>query len=232
MLPVILMMFWIKNRSSVQCWVRLHHQPDRWLLTAPVPNDGEQKGESLKLQTIVEQARNCEWDASCAYRGYDPVSGELIIGLISHKKPLNPDSNLNFTLLPSATVLRASGQPKDEGVTVRSKMEQWCKANSVTTTAKASSLSAQSFQCWEWPIEGSTSSPSFLRNLSEKIFELRDIAFYPLIVTPMTIAMLGTGSNWLFGIGIFSIILLSGAHKFVFLHQREDATQERHLQNY
>jgi len=44
--------------------------------------------------------------------------------------------------------------------------------------------------------------------------------------------MCGTGSPWLFGIGIFTIILMSGACKFVFLHQREDITQESHLQNY
>ena len=231
MIPVILVMFWIKNRSSVQCWVRPHHQPDRWLLAASLPSKCDPKIQHSKLQNIVEQARNCEWDASCAYRGYDPVSGDLIIGLISDKKPRNPDDHLEFTLVPRGLVLRASGQPRDEGVTVRSKVEQWCKANSVSTTAKVSSLSAQSFQCWEWPIEGSTPPPHFIKGLAEKVFEMRDIAFYPLIVTPLTIAMLGTGSSWLFGAGIFSIILLSGAHKFVFLHQREDATQERHLQN-
>ena len=232
MLPIILMMFWIKNRSAVMCWVRPHQQPDRWLLSTRIPAGSSEEDERKKLQDIVEIARNCEWDASCAYRGRDHKMGQKIIGLISNSEPKNADTHTTFTHIPGRSVLRASGQPRDEGVSVKAKVTAWCKANSVTTSTEVYSLTAQSFQCWEWPIENQQQPSSIISKMAEKVFELRDIAFYPIIVTPLTIAMLGTGSSWLFGIGIFSIILLSGAHKFVFLHQREDATQEPHLQNY
>jgi len=232
MLPVIIMMFWIKNRSAVQCWVRHHQQPDRWLLSVHIPADSSEAHERKELQEIVAIARNCEWDASSAYRGRDSHTGEKVIGLISNSEPKNTDKDITFTHIPGSSVLRASGQPRDEGVTVKAKISAWCSANSVTTTGEVYSLNAQSYQCWEWPIASEQSPSTTISKMAEKVFELRDIAFYPIIVTPLTIAMLGTGSNWLFGIGISSIILLSGAHKFVFLHQREDATQEQHLQNY
>ncbi len=232
MLPVIIMMFWVKNRSAVQCWVRHHQQPDRWLLSVHIPADSNEEDEHKKLQEIVAIARNCEWNASSAYRGRNHLTGEKIIGLISNSEPKNTAKDITLTHIPGRSVLRASGQPRDEGLSVKAKVTRWCKANSVTTTGEVYSLNAQSYQCWEWPIENKQPPSTTISKIVEKVFELRDIAFYPIILTPLTIAMIGTGSSWLFGIGIFSIILLSGAHKFVFLHQREDATQEQHLQNY
>ncbi len=232
MIPGVGAMLWIKNRSALHCWVRLYHQPDRWLLASRIPSDSSAKQRNIALQEVVELARNCEWNASCAYQGRDAKSGQIIIGLISDKKPQNLSTKIEFTRISSGLVLRASGQPRDEAITVSSQVEAWSQRNSITPKATPYSITAQSFQCWEWPVKELSPAPSLSRKLAEKIFELRDIAFYPLVVTPLTIAMLGTGSTFLFGMGIFSIILLSGAHKFVFLHQREDATQERHLQNY
>ena len=75
-------------------------------------------------------------------------------------------------------------------------------------------------------------APSFFNRKAETIYEMRDILIYPILFTMIALIMCGTGSPWLFGIGIFTIILMSGACKFVFLHQREDITQESHLQNY
>ncbi|BDS05721.1 hypothetical protein NT6N_07610 [Oceaniferula spumae] len=232
LIPLIIAALWIKNRSSVQCWVRTVKQPERWLLTTVIDGDSEDNAQRTALQLLVEDARNCEWDAACAYRRRDQKNGQWIIGLISNNEPGITNGDTAFTRLPAGTYLRASGTPRDEGVTVKDKVNAWSQANAIPLGSEVFSLTAQSFQCWEWPITGEAETPSWITRLIEKIFELRDIAFYPLIVTPLTIAMLGTGSSWLFGIGIFTVILLSGAHKFVFLHQREDATQERHLQNY
>jgi len=232
LIPLTIAALWVKNRSAVQCWVRLHRQPARWLLTIRISGDSDEKAQHSALQKIVEQSRNCEWDAACAYRRRDRKSGEWIIGLISNNEPGTTDGETKFIQLPAATVLRASGTPRDEGVTVLEKAKSWSAAKTIPLEPEVYSLTAQSFQCWEWPLAAEIEPPSWAARMIEKIFELRDIAFYPLIVTPLTIAMLGTGNSWLFGIGIFTVILLSGAHKFVFLHQREDATQERHLQNY
>ena len=83
-------------------------------------------------------------------------------------------------------------------------LREWSTDHALTPSRTACSLSAQSFQCWEWdlPAEQAARRTSPLHRLAEAFFEMR------------------------------IIILFSGACKFVFLHQREDATQESHLQNY
>ena len=232
LIPLTLAALWIKNRSSVQCWIRLHQQQERWLLARCIPTDADEKAQNSTLQNIVEQARNYEWEASCVYRKRNKKTGEWTIGLISHKDPKTSDGTSEFTEIPPSKVLRASGTPRDEGVTILDKAKAWSEPKGIALPTNLYSLTAQSFQCWEWQLTDETHSANWLSRLAERIFEMRDIAFYPLIITPLTMAMLGTGNSWLFGIGIFAIILLSGSHKFVFLHQREDATQERHLQNY
>ena len=42
----------------------------------------------------------------------------------------------------------------------------------------------------------------------------------------------GTRFVGLFAAGLLILIFLSGAYKFVFMHQLEDESQESHLQNY
>lgn len=232
LIPLTVVALWIKNRSSVQCWARLHQQPTRWLLARRISKDLDEKAQNSTLQNIVEQARNLEWEASCVYRRRDRKNGEWVIGLISSKDPKTTNENTDFTELPATKVLRVSGTPRDEGVTILDKAKSWSTTKGLDLPSGVYSLTAQSFQCWEWPMKLEIETSSRLSRIVEKVYEMRDIAFYPLIITPLTIAMLGTGNSWLFGIGIFAIILLSGSHKFVFLHQREDATQERHLQNY
>lgn len=227
---------WTKSRSSVQCWVRLHKEPTRWLMYQEIDGQSTEKQQTAALQSIVEQARNCEWDAACTFRQKSPTSGNWLVGLISPTRPTCEHPNIRK--LPEQTVARASGTSRDDSITVRDEVTKWAKKHNTTLTGEVYSLSAQSFQCWEWTLseQGTTSElfsqQSIHHRISERIFEMRDIALYPLIVTAFTLAMLGTGNSSLFGVGIFSIILLSGAHKFVFLHQREDATQESHLQNY
>ena len=61
---------------------------------------------------------------------------------------------------------------------------------------------------------------------------MRDIVLYPIILTLFSMALIGTGSGGLFAVGLLILIFLSGACKFVFVHQREDESQESHLQNY
>ena len=51
-------------------------------------------------------------------------------------------------------------------------------------------------------------------------------------MTIAAIGMIGTQQFMLFPLGIGLIILLSGAGKFVLLHQMKDESEEYHLQNY
>lgn len=238
-IPVSVAILFIKNRSAVSCWIRIVQHPERWLLSATIPKDSTPKQISSMLQQVVTQARNSEWDASCTYKCRDHSTGEWIIGLISNGPPAEKETpeGFLFTHLPPTQVIRVSGKPSDEDVTIKSELENWATKKDIPHSQVACSLSAQSFQCWEWEVTGPTSSPpsstiTFISRLTEGIFEIRDILLYPILFTAISIIMCGTGSPWLFGIGIFMVILMSGACKFVFMHQREDITQESHLQNY
>jgi len=192
------------------------------------------------LLRIVSEARNIEWNASCAYKQINPNSKELTLGLIADNQPLNAQIAEPFTLthLPACNVLRLSGSPRHEGDTLQSELDLWLTENPLQIDSALTILSAQSFKCREWIITNDQypSAPNLQINLidrsSEKIYEIRDIVLYPSLMTIIAAVMIGTGSTWLFGIGIFTMILLSGACKFVFIHQRKDITQESHLQNY
>ena len=234
--PVTIAIFFIKNRSAVTPWIRTVQHPDRWLLTITPPKDSDHKQINVALQKVVNEARNTEWNASCTYKRRDHDTGEWIIGLISNTQPLEDEvaAPYSFSKIPSTQVIRISGQPRDEGDTVKSILHDWVVRTEIQHSPVASSLTAQSFQCWEWELTDPSmkTAPSFFNRKAETIYEMRDILIYPILFTMIALIMCGTGSPWLFGIGIFTIILMSGACKFVFLHQREDITQESHLQNY
>ena len=238
-IPFSVAILFIKNRSAVACWIRTVQHPERWLLSATLPKASTPEQISSMLKKVVVQARNSEWDASCTYKRRDHSTGEWIIGLISNTSPTETETpeRFLFTHLLATQVIRVSGKPSDEDVTIKSELENWAIKKNIPHSQVACSLSAQSFQCWEWEVTGSTSAASssinrIINRLSEKIFEIRDILLYPVLFTLISIIMCGTGSPSLFGIGIFMIVLMSGACKFVFMHQREDITQESHLQNY
>lgn len=236
LIPPVLWVLWIKNRSAITSWVRPVQHPERWLLSTKLPSSATQKDIHKALREVVTQSKNSEWNASCAYKKRDPATGEWTVGLISPSKPLETDvpSPYTFTSMAKCKVLRVSCPANEENTNIKNDLDAWAKKNHIEYLPEAISLSAQSYQCWEWNLakpQEDTSS-SWTGRLSETIFEMRDIALYPIVITIIAIFLCGTGNFWLFGIGVFTIILMSGAHKFVFMYQREDITQEEHLQNY
>ena len=236
MIPIFICILWIKHRSTISCWIRQHRHSERWLLSTTIAKKSSNTERHSTLRQVVEQTRNMEWDASCAYQKRDAQTGEWIVGLIANNKPLDTNVTEPFTLiqLPPCQVIRLSGQSRHEGASLKDELNRWGQKNGIELPNGAYSLTAQSFQCHEWELtaENIDLQPGFFARISEQIFEMRDIALYPIIFMIISAAMLGTGSSWFFGIGIFTMILMSGACKFVFLHQREDITQESHLQNY
>jgi hypothetical protein len=236
LLPLTVWVAWIKGRSAITCWIRLHSHPERWFLSARAPGESDPDALRKLLGSVVEQARTLDWDAAQTLKLRDPNSGDWIIGLVSPTRPLeeDPTDPFTFTQLTPSTVIRLSGQPQHDDVSVKDCLKIWSENRELPHKPTASSLSAQSFQCWEWDLEKESEVPrtSPPQRFSEWIFEMRIIVLVPLFMTLLSLAMLGTGNYWLLAIGMFALIFLSGACKFVFLHQREDATQESHLQNY
>ena len=93
-------------------------------------------------------------------------------------------------------------------------------------------LSGQSFSLYEWEMIGSPDEALPFEPWSERLFQVREIVIYPIMLTLFSIALIGTQNGGLFAAGLLILIFLSGACKFVFVHQREDESQESHLQNY
>ena len=93
-------------------------------------------------------------------------------------------------------------------------------------------LSGQSFSLYEWEMIGSPAEALPIEPWSERLFQVREIVIYPIMLTLFSIALIGTQNGGLFAAGLLLLIFLSGACKFVFVHQREDESQESHLQNY
>ena len=153
--------------------------------------DSPQEEIDKTLLHIVSEARNIEWNASCAYKQINPNSKELTLGLIADNQPLNSEIAESFTLthLPACNVLRLSGSPRHEGATLESELDLWLKDNPLQIAHALTILSAQSFKCREWIITNDPypSAPNLqinrLDRLSEKVYEIRDIVLYPSLMT-------------------------------------------------
>jgi hypothetical protein len=135
--------------------------------------------------------------------------------------------------LPAAPVLRLSGRSNVDGGTPSAFAKGYLEEQKLKADlAHPFRISGQSFSQYEWEILGAKESNYPVEPIAERMFRMRDIVLYPIILTLFSIALIGTGSSGLFAAGLLILIFLSGACKFVFVHQREDESQESHLQNY
>ena len=66
----------------------------------------------------------------------------------------------------------------------------------------------------------------------EGTYQLSNNLVIPLLATLVAVALIGTAQPLMLVLGIVLICLLSGACKFVFIHQMTDEADEIHLQNY
>ena len=95
-------------------------------------------------------------------------------------------------------------------------------------------LSGQSFSLYQWDVKSAEvkRETSMLARWVEATYQLKNNVVVPVIATWVAVALMGTGQGLLLVIGILLICFLSGACKFVFIHQMTDEADEIHLQNY
>lgn len=98
-------------------------------------------------------------------------------------------------------------------------------------------ISGQSFRLYQWNLladdaNAEVSAPSAWANTLEWLAQIRDNLSLPILLTIISIGLLGMRDPLLFAVGIGFIVLLSGACKFVLIHQNRDEADEVHLQNY
>jgi hypothetical protein len=134
-------------------------------------------------------------------------------------------------------VLRVSGSSKSHELTPTESLQKhpYARKYPVDMT-RPMRLSGQSFYLYQWPILEEESQqlpePNPLQKIMEATYQLRDILVFPIVLTILGLGLIGPRELILFPIGIVLIILISGAGKFVLLHQMKDESEEYHLQNY
>ena len=224
----------IKARGSFYHWVR----PFRMAPCQVVGRTFTEEASASELsQFLVEDnafVRSKERRSTVVWREWDHEAKTVFVGLILDKQTdLGDTGDYEVRDLPSRAVLRVSGSAKTSDVSPTESLKKYLEKSDLEVDfTQPIRLSGQSFHLYQWPLEGEYLESTWLEKLMEVTFQLRDILIFPVLLTIVAIGMIGTQQLVLFPIGIGLIILLSGAGKFVFLHQMKDESEEYHLQNY
>lgn len=224
----------IKARGSFYHWVRPFRMEASQVVGRTFPKGSSAQEQSAFLFEANGFIRSNEQRSTVVMREWDHEAQTLFVGLVLLKKS-NIKGNEEFEVrdLPAQSTLRVSGSAKTSDITPTESLKKYLlKHNYKVEMGKPVRLSGQSFHLYQWQIEEELPEPTWLEKTMETTFQLRDILVFPILLTIVALGLIGTKQIILFPIGIGLIILLSGAVKFVFLHQIKDEAEEIHLQNY
>ncbi len=224
---------WIRGRGALRFWIRVVDQPERWILGRALPLDASQKDRQALLTDVNAAVRSLDQRATTVLREWDRETGKLFMGLLL-KGPLEEvPAGLEQRHWEAKKVLRLSGMNRLDERGHIDLLEEYLKGKGMKINrARAMQLSGQSFSLYQWDvIEGALEASSLVK-LEEGTFQLRDNLVLPIVGSVITAGLLGTGQPLLFAVGVLLVVFLSGACKFVFIHQRADEADEIHLQNY
>lgn len=223
---------WVRGRGAINYWVRPVKRKEAWAVGIELGASDPAADDPRRLAEVVALVRTLDRESGHVVRGWDREKGTRFIGLVMEQPPeTEPAAPFRMRRIPAGAVLRVSGKADTEGRTAVDAAKEFLSRNGLQADlARPRRVSGQSFSFFEWELPDGGDFPT--EPLSERVFRMRDIVLYPLVMTAFSIALLGTGSGALFATGLLLIIFLSGACKFVFVHQREDESQESHLQNY
>ena len=224
----------IKARGSFFHWVRPFRMAPYQVVGRTFPADTSIEVQRNFLFEANGFIRSNEQRSTVVMREWNHEANTLFVGLILLKQSdIQSTKEYEVRQLPSQSTIRVSGSGKTNNITPVESLKNCLEKNDYTVElTKPTRLSGQSFHLYQWPLAEELPEPTRLQNLMEATFQLRDILVFPIILTIVAIGLIGTQQIILFPLGIGLIILLSGAVKFVFLHQIKDEAEEIHLQNY
>jgi hypothetical protein len=224
----------VKARGSLNYWIRPYHTKSSWTVGRTFPLDGSTAEISQFLVDVNALVRSLDQSATTVLREWDHERGLCYVGLLMKNQP-NSDLLEDYELreIPGKSVLRISGSNRADDQKPLDAMVAYAQARGFTLhRTRPARLSGQSFSLYQWETEEPVPAPSVVDRLAEWTLQLRDISVFALLLSIVTLGLLGTRQPALFAAGVGLIVFLSGACKFGFLHQRRDETQEVHLQNY
>lgn len=234
LLAVSAWIVWIRGRGALGFWVRPLIRREGWAVGVELGSDDQVEGDQTRLAEVVALVRSLDRESGHVIRQWNREKNTRFIGLMLAKAPDEvPKAPYELRHFPSAPIVRISGRSNEDGGTPGAAVRKFMENKRIEVDlVRPCRLSGQSFSLYEWEIVSSPDEALPEESWGERLFQVRDIALYPIMLTLFSIALIGTQNGGLFAAGLLILVFLSGACKFVFVHQREDESQESHLQNY
>ncbi|MGC6567055.1 MAG: hypothetical protein ACON38_15760 [Akkermansiaceae bacterium] len=224
--------FAIRGRGSLNYWIRRYEAPRQWVLGQTFEIGHKQSQFFTDANAVV---RSLDRRTNKVIRQWDKESGTVFLGLIMNALPDDPvPEDYELRELPKRQVVRLSGANRLEELNEVAAVKAFAEKEGLKLDfTHPARVSGQSFGLYQWEVvEGEGFENSMIGSWAESTYQLRNNLVLPLLATLLALALIGTAQPLLLVLGIILICFLSGACKFVFIHQMTDEADEIHLQNY
>ncbi len=233
-LAAFMWFFAIRARGSLRYWIRTVSVDQQWVLGKTFPTDDKSAHQQFFTDGNAA-VRSLDRRTNKVIRQWDNDAGAVFLGLVLNERPEDPiPDGYELREFPAGSLLRLSGTNRlDEAKELDAVKTYIEKKGLALDLNRPMRLSGQSFSLYQWAVAGEArESGSMISRFAEATYQLRNNLVLPLLATWLAIALMGTAQPLLLVLGIVLICFLSGACKFVFIHQMTDEADEIHLQNY
>jgi len=216
-------------------WIRSFEVEEQCVLGRTFEVD-DKKGQEQFFTDGNAVVRSLDRRTNKVLRQWSKKKGTMFLGLLMNARPDEEvPEGYELRNLPRRQVLRLSGTNRIDEDTEVEAVKRYLKEKGMALDFEhPARLSGQSFTLYQWDVlkpEGREGSSLFSR-CAEMTYQLRNNLVIPLLAMWIALALMGTAQPFLLVLGILLICFLSGACKFVFIHQMTDEADEIHLQNY
>ncbi len=227
--------FVIRGRGALRYWIRTFEVAAQDVLGRTFTVD-DKAGQGQFFTDGNAVVRSLDRRTNTVLRQWDREAGTVFLGLVLNAAPDDEvPEGYELRRLPSRQVVRLSGANRLDEESEVEAVKRYADQKGVTLDFnQPSRISGQSFSLYQWEASGATSegASSLFARCAEATYQLRNNLVIPLLATWIAVALMGTAQPLLLVAGILLICFLSGACKFVFMHQMTDEADEVHLQNY
>ena len=227
--------FFMRAKGSLRYWIRSFRVAPEWVLgkTFAIDDRSAQEQFFTDGNAVV---RSLNRRTNTVLRQWGRKKGTIFLGLVLNTKPDGEvPAGYELRELGERLVVRLSGANRLDEEKELEAVNRYADQKGVKLDLEHPvRLSGQSFSLYQWEVleTEKTVESSFFARMAEGTFQLRNNLVIPLLATWVAIALMGTAQPLLLVLGIVLICFLSGACKFVFIHQMTDEADEIHLQNY
>ena len=215
-------------------WIRTFHVERQWVV-GKVYQATDKDGIAQFFTDGNAVVRSLDRRTNKVVRRWDRNKGTVFLGLVLNALP-DDDVPEGYELreFKPRQVVRLSGANRLDEQEKVAALKEYAESRGLRPDLEFPvRLSGQSFSLYQWDLpEEKEGEDSLISQWAEKTQQLRNNLVIPLLATVLALGLMGTREPILTVLGIGLICFLSGACKFVFIHQMTDEADEIHLQNY